>query len=415
MNKKHEILIGPYRSGKSWLLIERALEHCLNIVQSSKENISFTNETIVIVPSQRYRKLVEQRIKQLINEKNANIKSDVSNDAPGNKPNLSNNLSNNQFNQPPKITGLWGLKIFTFYQFCQATLLKSGNFIKPLPSAIRSPLLAAVCQQLIEEKKISKLEPIVHSTGTQASILSLIDEWQRSAYKAEDVIKKIQKAESVEINQKELAEIFLAYQKALNELNYSDQHGSVLQLSTFLSAGKVQSLSNFIVIDGFDRFDYMQIDFFKKLAEHVEQLYISFDYEKPQNNLFEEYAWKKRSHDYMRQHLSEHFVFKEIKQENKNKKPAIEVAFASDRLAEMAMVAAKVKSAIILAGLKPNEIIVTVRNLNTYKSAIEAAFKDAGLDYYIDQPINIATQPLIRLLLSLLSLSTEDFKTQASN
>jgi len=65
---------------------------------------------------------------------------------------------------------------------------------------------------------------------------------------------------------------------------------------------------------------------------------------------------------------------------------------------------------MIFDKLKASEIVVTARSLSPYKSAIEAAFKDSGVDYYIDEPIAIASSPITRLLMSLLSLAQEGFK-----
>jgi ATP-dependent helicase/nuclease subunit B len=407
MNSKHEVLIGPYRSGKSWLLLERALKHCLDQAENSQAKSNLSGETIIIVPSQRYRKLVEKRLNKLINKQ------------------IINDPANKEQAQPIKVSGLWGLKILSFYQFCQTYLLQAGIFAKLLPEAAKSALLSAVCNQLVQAGKINKLKPILHSVGTQASILSLIDEWQRAGYTANDISKKVQNAKSIEIqgHREELADIFSAYQKAMRELNYTDQHGSVLQLTDFLNNNKQLTwLSNFIVVDGFDRFNYMQLDLLKALAGQIEQVYVSFDYDQPQDNLFEEYAWKVRSYEQIKTQLGNSFEFKAIASNPSNEKVSIETLSASDRLteietlgasdrlAEMAIIAARVKAAIIFDKIKANEIVVTARNLAPYKSAIEAVFKDAGVDYYIDEPIGIETLPIIRFVMSLLAMAQEDFK-----
>jgi hypothetical protein len=227
MNNKHEVLIGPYRSGKSWLLLERALKHCLDAAKNSQES-SLDSETIILVPSQRYRKLIERRLNKLVNKE------------------ITSEPAEKAIN-PGKISGFWGLKILTFYQFCQTYLLQAGIFTKLLPEAAKSALLSAVCHQLMQAGKISKLKPIINASGTQASILSLIDEWQRAGYTANDIIKKVKMANSningdeikddrhddkkddrhevkddryeIKDHRRELAEIFSAYQKALKELH----------------------------------------------------------------------------------------------------------------------------------------------------------------------------------------------------
>ncbi len=393
MNRKHEVLIGPYRSGKSWLLLERALKHCLERAQDAKSGLN--SETIIIVPSQRYRKLVEDRLKSLIN-KQIDIESSDNGDVQG-----------------AEISGLWGLKILSFYQFCQTNLLQAGIFAKLLPDAAKSVLLAAVCNQLVETGRIYKLKSIINTAGAQASILSLFDEWQRAGYASSDILKRVQKANSGEVNDHrgELAEIYSAYENAMSELNYIDQHGSVLQLTDFLNNNKqIKRLSNFIAVDGFDRFNSMQLDLLKALSKHVEELYISFDYEKPQDNLFEEYEWKVRSYDQIKAHLAESFEFKPIAKKVEEGKVPVETLNASDRIAEMVIIAGRIKSAILFDKINANEIVVTVRSLSLYKSAIEAAFRDVGVEYHIDDPIGIEALPIIRFIMSLLALAQDDFK-----
>ena len=256
----------------------------------------------------------------------------------------------------------------------------------------------------------------MQATGTQAAILSLIDEWQRSGYTADLITKKVQKAGNKAAQHiAELAQIFSAYQKALKDLNYTDQHGLVLQLTEFLNNNQnIHCLSNFIVVDGFDRFNSMQLGLLKALTKHVEELYISFDYDEPGKNLFEEYGWKIRSKNEIDKLLADAFAISSVegKVETQIGKACsnIESLAATDRLSEMEIIAARIKSAILFENIKTNEIIVTARNLDPYKSAIEAAFKEAGIDYHIDEPIALSKLPIIRFLLSLLSLAQNDFK-----
>ena len=68
VNNTHEILIGPYRSGKSWLLLEHAIQNCLDKFASSGK-VDAHDETVIIVPSQRYRRMLEKRIKKILDRK----------------------------------------------------------------------------------------------------------------------------------------------------------------------------------------------------------------------------------------------------------------------------------------------------------------------------------------------------------
>ncbi len=390
VNNTHEILIGPYRSGKSWLLLEHAIQNCLDKFASSGK-VDAHDETVIIVPSQRYRRMLEKRIKKILDRKI---------EAMGSQSRLNESGS----------VGIWGLKILTFYQFCQISLLRAGIFSKQLPEAAKAPLVAAICKSLLNQNELKKLNTFIESSGAQSSILSLIDEWQRSGYTAADIIKSIQKINSDIDHRKELAQIYAAYEKAVEELKCLDHHGLVFKLIEALKKNKEAIwLSDFIVVDGFDRLNTLQIDLLKALAEHTEKLLISFDYAEPTDSLFEEYAWKRRSYEQIKNLLGKIFEFKSVINTVDNQKGKIETFVATDRLAEMSTIAAKVKAAIIKDNLHPEDIVITARNLSPYKSAIEAAFQDAEIAYYVDEPIALITLPIIRFLLNLLSLASEDF------
>ncbi len=382
MKARHEVLIVPYRSGKSWTLLQKAIDHCQQ--RTSGENgqqPDLKSETIIIVPSQRYRALTEKRLKLLLKKEN--------NQSPGH--------------------GLWGLKILTFQQFCQMSLLKSGTFLKILPQSARAALIVNISNQLLKAGKIKKLAPLLGSVGTQGAILEIIDEWQRAGYRAEQIIKQVQQKNNG--HPFELAQIYLQYENTLRSSKYIDKHGVMFKLIDLLKvSNKADWLNDFIIVDGFDRWHKLQLQLLKVLARHVPQLYISFDYQKSGNDLFEEYSWKETSYEQINNLLKDAFTFSEITVESKEQPEKItEVFAASDRIAEMSMIAAAVKAALVLDKVNADQIVVTARNLKAYRAAIEATFQDAGLDYYIDEPIAMLSLPLIRFLLSLLSLSDNDF------
>lgn len=371
---RHEVLIGPYRSGKSRQLLEKAIEHC-----RAQKNLA--DETLIVVPSQRYRALTEKRLQKLLAQDNQ------------------------------KIAGLSGLKILTFKQFCQASLLKAGVFTKNLPDAARSALVTNIGRELIETGKIDKLAPVINFSGTQAAILKLIDEWQAAGYRADKVLKQIKEKET-NGHHIELAQIYSQYEQILHEHNYIDEHGLMFRLIDLLkSTDRTNELSNFIVVDGFDRWHILQLQLLKALTKHVPEIYISFDYEKPGENLLEEYAWKEKNYEQLKGWLDGTFKFVQSSSSDigAGHSPVREVFCAGDRLAEAAIIAARVKAAIVLDEIDPDQIVVTARDLKRYKPAFEAAFQDAGLDYYLDQSIELNSLPIIHFLLDLLSLCANGF------
>lgn len=432
MNTRREVLIGPYRSGKSWNLLEKALEHCRsNFARSTRGSDAnfrlndaakgdipkpdLQNEALIIVPSQRYRSIIERRLHELLRARSTPER---------NRQDGNTQVESINPDEPASSSaGLCGLKILTFSQFCQNSLLKAGVFAKVLPDAARSALVASISKLLVDEGKIAKLAPVIGFSGTQAAILALIDQWQVSGYRADQVLKQI-KAQEKSGHHLELALIYSHYEWILQENNYIDEHGLMFKLIDLLNQNNQDDwnqsgLSNFIIVDGFDRWHILQLKLLRALSKYVREMYVSFDYEKPGNGLLEEYAWKETSYAQIKEFLGDHFQFAKIDTIHLGHFSAhdlaggdlanIEVFSAADRSAEAATTAARVKAAIVLNGVKANEIVVTARNLGTYKSAFEAAFQDAELDYHIDEPVQLMTLPIVHFVLDLLSLADNDF------
>jgi ATP-dependent helicase/DNAse subunit B len=75
----------------------------------------------------------------------------------------------------------------------------------------------------------------------------------------------------------------------------------------------------------------------------------------------------------------------------------------------MEEVARRVKHSLVVNRTPPDELLVVVPSLRDYKGAIEAAFDDAGVPYFVDEPVRMMTLPIVQFAVSLLSAFHNNF------
>lgn len=64
-------------------------------------------------------------------------------------------------------------------------------------------------------------------------------------------------------------------------------------------------------------------------------------------------------------------------------------------------------------GFRFRDIAVVTRNLNEYQKLIEAIFNDYGIPCFLDRKIDISNHPLVRLILSMLEIFTENWSYES--
>lgn len=385
-SSKIDVLIGPYRSGKTWYLLEQAVEHCINH--------PFEGATIV-VPSQRYRALLDERIVQLFRRKFG--RSDTGESS-------------------SERAGFIGLKIQTFYQFCQTILMRLGSFNLTLPDAVRPALLARILKQRKAGGQLQALASIAEFRGTPLAILSLIDELERAALSPEQVIMHLQKSLATHSRYMELAQLYKDFWQCLDAIKQVDRRRMVFKLLQALSDQDSSASLSLIAFDGFDRFNPLQLKTIQELSRHAQKLLVSFDYLFPEEDTQQNYSWKKNSYAQLSAILADKVIFKQISaqldsasQLSKPDKLLTEQFVASDRYFEMNQIAAQIKESVINQSRKLRDLLVVARSIKPYRSAIQSAFQDAGLEYFVDETIELRALPVVQFIMSVISLYRREF------
>lgn len=371
-----EVIVGPYRSGKTDRLLRALLAH---------NQARPFDEVVVIVPSARYQKLLEERLLALVEEQ----------------------LEGGSAGQP---AGIFGVRVLPFYRVCQMVLQESGIPFAVLPGNLRAVLVSRVLSSMRTRGKLSVLAAISGFKGTSSSVLNLIDEFQRAALTPSDVLLKLGETAAEESKMIELARIYDAYWQELERVGYFDQHMLAFASRAALFDREREQLKlDWVVADGFDRFNRLQLQVLSGLARHAGRTTITFDFvdqSRPYWDSYrQDYTWKEVSYQQLLMQLEPTLLH--IDPPLRKKETA--VTSTLDRYFEMDEIARQCKSLIVGGQAGTGDLLVVARDLKNYQAIIESSFDDVGLPYFIDDTVSIAELPVVQYFKLLLRLSAGDF------
>lgn len=422
-----EVFTGPYRTGKSLKLLERVLDYL-------DENRP--GEALLVVPSHRYRKLITERLLTLVKQRQSDG-DEKHRDFPG----------------------VFGLKILSFYKLLEEILRKLGVSFRLMPEKVRPVLMQQILLSMREEGLLDSIGPIVEFAGTSQQIVELIDEFERAALSPEDVITRLER--NVESGSKymELARIYDRYWKELAKLGYVDQRIVSFKLREALTSETRDLSLGFLAVDGFDRFNPLQLQAVSLLSPYCKKVEVLFDYLRPEEDPNNDYLWKDDSYRDLETILAGNLIVKPLAEpapslvvaEIPAAKPkrrrqgggdnalqlslfamadslgitapgdvpetvgraqrtyTVEKFRAMDRYFEMDFIASKIKQRLVLDDVLPSEILVVIRDLKVYRTAVRTAFEGASIPHYLDESIALQSLPLAQWIEQLLTLSLNDY------
>jgi ATP-dependent helicase/DNAse subunit B len=336
--------------------------------------------------------------------------------------------------QSTTLPGLFGLKILPFYELCHFVLRQAGQSFRILPDALRPAILEKAIGEVSAAGRLSNLADVAHFPGTHAGILELIDELERAGYAPSEVISTLSKKAASDSRYMELARIYEAYWQELERLNIYDERKLAYKTRAVLAGLDSGAMPiGFLAVDGFDRFNRLQLHVLSALSEQADKTSICFDYLYPQGEMLGEgpsnghapdassyrqtdvdYRWKEKSIRELNEIFGDRL--KKIEFAASNPPGAFEPAATHtwrtlDRLMEMDELVRRLKRELE-GGLSPDDTIVVVRSVKPYLTAIHAAFEKAQIPYFLDEAVELVSVPLIKYLLRLLKLSGDDFVRQ---
>jgi ATP-dependent helicase/DNAse subunit B len=367
-----KLLFGPYRTGKTGLLLKELAEYKLE---------NSLSPCLILVPSRRYGSLVRKQLAEQA--------------------------------KPAGMQGVFGLQIATIYEISNRILTQAGLAPNILPQQLCVRVVADVLHSMHAEKQLVHLEPIYDLPGTAAALYRLIDEFERAAVTPSDAIKSVNATASNESRHQELATVYKRFWLRLDELGCVDEKRMVLNCRDLLAKKSVAGLNlKFVAMDGFDRISPLQAEIVQGLSNHAAETRISFDYVAPERRLQaaardDEYSWKDASYGELKSRLEMTEQFVELPGPPTRPQPSSFTAL--ELFAECQEAARRCKQAIIERGVSPEQILVVARDIKEYACAINLSFRQAGLPIFIDESGDVASVPSIKVLLETLELAANDF------
>ncbi len=362
MADKITLYLGPYRQGKTNVILAKALANITSY--------GYSNLTYIIVPSQRSADIIKEKLLTL-----AKTQSIIT-----------------------------GFKIQTFYQFCKMLINKLNCPVLICKNDLRLSMLLNGCSQV----QTSESDFINLTSGLGKDLLTLIDEFERAFLTPSEILQIL--AVNFHGNAKftNLAKIYKCYWDKLNSLKYLDERQLVFQLIQIISQQSNFNLGD-IIIDGFDRFNKLQLQFLTQLLPCANNITMSFDYAQSNGFSNNEYQWKQFSYDLISQQYAKYFNIINVNDENNFRLRQLEIYEAFDFNDEISTIARQIKDLIINQQYSLNDILVVVANLKYYTNTIDYIFNDSKIPYYLDDNINLAESSIIKCLINLLTLPLNNF------
>ncbi|HEY9868144.1 MAG TPA: PD-(D/E)XK nuclease family protein [Candidatus Obscuribacterales bacterium] len=397
-----ELLVGPYRSGKT--------SHLLELLVSQARSMPLSN-ILLVVPSARYRSLVEERLRRL----------------------LVAELSSGR----PQAGGIFGIRIMPFYEACRLILECAGQSANIVPDGARTRLVADAMESMLGRGELKALAPIACLAGTSAAVLELIDEFQRAGLSPEDVRLRLEQTAAAESRYLELARIYQEYWRALDRIGYHDRRRLAFAAREILFQGNLAraggggfeygaapTLSfSLLAVDGFDRISRLQAQVILGMSRLSQQTKVVFDYQLGVEAcpVEDEYLWKQSSYEELVRTLRIEtpvpFVGTAVggdagspPADSLARQPAQRKIFSAlDRFLEMQEIARLCKQCIVRQGLSPADVLVVARDLKAYRGAVEAAFAEAGIPCFVDESVSLLELPIVQFVVGLVTLYQRDF------
>ena len=307
-----------------------------------------------------------------------------------------------------------------------------------IPEEIRPALMTKLLIEMKSAGELSSLANIAEFHGTGASVLELIDELQRAGLAPAEVIAALEESSCQESHLLELSRVYQKYWQFLKQLNYYDQKSLALKARELLVENPVKQFE-LVIIDGFDRVSHLQAQVFAGLARRTSRTKIAFDHAlkdwssfysgnapSPLKQNVEDYLWKQGSYAELLNNLQPTLLrlvdgkrttelvslapvlgTSAIAQAPDVKLEAISLL---DPFLEMVEVSRQIKEALGRRNVSPSDLIVVTRSAEAYNGAIEVAFEDAGINYFIDGSSKVNELEAWRFVRDLFKLAENEFK-----
>lgn len=339
----------------------------------------------------------------------------------------------------PSSRVFFNIEFFSFYTLYTRLLADAGRPQRCLDEAARTGLIRVVCAR----EPLNVYERIAHTAGFVRIMGDFIYELKQNLITPEAL-----EAAAATEKERELARIYAAYQRLLQDYDLVDREGEGWQaLEALRALPSLGTSVDLLLADGFDQFNVLQATLLTQLGDRARESIVTLTtvpgreatigkrfararerlrhvHEQLGAALEEsEYSAYHDARPPALRHLSEH-IFLPKAGETEHPLPVAEAASnsgensadvpvhlleAPDVTREAGAVLRRVK-ALLLSGCRPDDVLIALRDWMRYGEVFAALGRSYGIPLALHMGMPLAQSPIIVALLDLLQLHASDFR-----
>ncbi|MBR5495961.1 MAG: exodeoxyribonuclease V subunit gamma, partial [Oscillospiraceae bacterium] len=314
------------------------------------------------------------------------------------------------------------VEVLSFDRLSEKIFTKYGRTGKPYADDVEKAILLQLAMEEVSDA-LAVYGKNISSQGFRTEIFNVISQLKNSSVNCADLEQASTKIDNTITSQK-LEDISLIYTSycALLQERFADNMDNVT-LACELIVGKDYFNDTYVFVDGFTNFMACQYMMLSQILKSATETYVSLSmddnfnaeridhfygvrktYNKllalaQQSNVKTNVTIVQKDDDYKRSETLAHLeqnLFKNRIEGTKNwDKDAVSVISAQNEYDEVEYVAATISS-LVKQGYKYNDILVTARDLDTYKSIIQTEFEKYEIPAFVSDGKGISTHPIIK-------------------
>ena len=337
--------------------------------------------------------------------------------------------------------------LYTFASFSKSIILRSNRRIRPISPAQKRRLLQQVIETALKGRKLEHFARVASTPGFVLQVDEFLAALKREDVWPEAFEQRCQQRPRGDRRSRELSLLYTAYQQQLQQGELYDSEGRFWAAREILAESTTakQQPYDLVVVHGFNDFTAAQYDIMRLLGASCSKMLISLTCETASEVAEDSLRFVKISRTLARlreifpqleieslpalplsdpslnapslRHL-QHQLFREPKksrvegEKGKAEIEGVEIMAASSELGEVEAIAERIKALLHSGRAKPQAIVVVPRGGESSAALIDAVFPDFGIPYASELHPRLESEPLVRSLLTLLSLHQEDWPFQ---
>ena len=346
----------------------------------------------------------------------------------------------------------WTPGVFTFDKFAQAILASSAEPIQHkwtvpfslhenrdspqqpirfLTRSMKRQLVRRLIDEQLAHNRLLHFRPIVSTSGLVDLVCEFVSELKRLEIWPEDLRRACQ-ARGYTAKDRELLDIYEAYQLALRENQLYDAEGRFWSARDRLKQGQRRPFDNLrlVIADGFTDFTRTQHEILEQLSGWVDEIIISLPLEseprrndlltKPLKTLRE---LERRHHNLSVKelprpenpswpalnHLEKNLFINPRRVRPASSSEGIEILSAAKPQGELELIGARIKRLLAEGIARPGEIAVVFRSPQDAGGLAAEVFDRLGIPVAWEMGQTLDRVPVMRALMSLLQLDLDDW------